>query len=158
MSFTGYFDRSRTMFQAGCVALLAAVAVGCGGSTGGSAAPIPPTPPVNQVSGSIKFGAEVPKGAIITLVALNPGDGATGIPSTGIVQADGSFKINTGSADGAPPGEYVVLVQWFKPQGSGNEGGPNIIPKTYSDPSKSPVKVTVTQGSNQLPPITIPKA
>jgi hypothetical protein len=133
---------------------LLAVVAGCGGTTYVD----PPVVPVVPVSGSIKFGAETPAGAKVTLVPVARTE--EGINSSGVVKSDGTFKISTyGQEDGAPLGDYVVLVQWFRPLSGedGNTGGPNVIPKDYSDPKKSPVKVTVKEGSNELPAIVIPK-
>ena len=135
----------------GCSAIVAMVA-GCGGS----ALKDPPVLPVTPVSGTVKFGSEIPAGATVSFVPLVRTE--EGISSSGVVKADGSFKVSTyGQEDGAPLGDYVVLIQWFKPLGGelGNAGGPNVIPANYSDPAKSPVKVTVKEGSNEIPPIVI---
>ena len=137
-----------------CGALLMIVA-GCGGS----GLIDPPVLPVAPVNGTVKFGKEVPAGAKVSLAPVARTE--EGIASSGIVKADGTFKISTyGQEDGAPLGEYVVLIQWFKPlQGEdGNTGGPNVIPRIYSDPAKSPVKITVKEGSNEIPPIVISKS
>ena len=125
---------------------------------GGSALTDPPVLPVAPVSGTVKFGGEIPAGAKVSLVPVVRTE--EGISSSGVVKGDGSFKVSTyGQEDGAPLGDYVLLIQWFKPLGgdTGNAGGPNVIPATYSDPTKSPVKVTVKEGSNEIPPIVIAK-
>jgi hypothetical protein len=133
---------------------LLALMAGCGGTSYIDPAVIPVAP----VSGSVKFGTEVPVGATVTLVPVTRTE--EGISSSGAVKADGTFKISTyGQEDGAPLGEYVVLVQWFKPLAgeNGNSGGPNVIPKDYSDPKKSRIKTTVKEGSNEIPAIVIAK-
>lgn len=129
-------------------ALLAAITPGCGGTKWKD----PPVIPVMPVSGTVKYGGAIPVGAVVTLVPV--GRTEEGIASQGTVQADGTFKISTyGTEDGAPVGEYVVLVQWYKPLGGedGNIGGPNVIPRNYSDPAKSPLKATVKEGTNEIP-------
>lgn len=139
----------------GWIATSALLLAGCGGGS-----PVdPPVLPVAPVSGSLKFGGEVPVGAKVSLVPVSRSE--EGIASSGVVSQDGTFKVSTyGQDDGAPVGDYVVLVQWFKPLGGedGNAGGPNVIPRDYSDPTKSPIKVTVKDGENQLDPIVIPKS
>jgi hypothetical protein len=136
--------------------LLLVFIAGCSGSGG----PVdPPVIPVAPVSGKVTFANEVPVGAQISLVPLNRQEG--GIASRGVVQQDGTFKISTyEKEDGAPPGEYVVVVQWFKfVSGDGGSGaGPNVLPVKYASPETSPLKVTVKEGSNELPAITIPRA
>jgi hypothetical protein len=125
----------------------------------GSSLVDPPVIPVAPVTGSIKFGRDVPTGARVLLIPVSRSE--SGITSSGVVKADGKFAVSTyGQEDGAPPGDYVVLVQWFKPLGGsdGNTGGPNVIPRIYSSPATSPVKVTVKEGPNDLAPIQIPKS
>jgi hypothetical protein len=133
---------------------LLVVFAGCGGTTYTD----PPVLPVSPVSGSIKFGGEAPAGATVSLIPTKRTE--EGITSSGVVKADGTFKISTyGQEDGAPVGDYVVLVQWFKPLPGEdkNIGGPNVIPKEYSDPTKSPIKATIKEGSNEIPAIVIAK-
>jgi hypothetical protein len=139
---------------AGSYAAIISALAGCG-----SALIDPPVVPVAPVSGSIKFGAEVPVGASVSLAPVARSE--AGIASAGRVKPDGTFRISTyGQEDGAPLGDYVILVQWFRPlKGEeGNAGGPNVIPKNYSDPAKSPLKVTVKEGSNEIPQIVIPRS
>jgi hypothetical protein len=136
------------------LATLLAVVAGCGGTSYVD----PPVLPVAPVSGSVKFGSEVPAGAQLTFVPVARTE--EGIQSSAVVRPDGTFRVSTyGTEDGAPVGEYVVLAQWFKPvKGEdGNAGGPNVFPKTYADPTKSPIKVTVKEGSNELPAIVVSK-
>jgi hypothetical protein len=142
--------RSASTF--GSLFLLTGVLSGCGGTSYID----PPVLPVAPVSGSVKFGNEIPAGAQLTFVPVARTE--EGIQSSAVVKPDGTFKVSTyGTEDGAPLGDYVVLAQWFKPvKGEeGNAGGPNVIPKDYSDPTKSPIKVTVKEGSNEIPPIVI---
>jgi hypothetical protein len=90
------------------------------------------------------------------------GDPVEGVAPTGRVQPDGSFAISTyAEADGAPAGEYVLTVQWFKivaEAGGGGSGGPNVIPRKYSSPDSSPVKVSVASGPTHVPDIVIPRS
>jgi hypothetical protein len=105
--------------------------------------------PVHPVSGKVTFEGKPAEGAVVT---LNPqGDAAlkTAAPKA-TVKPDGSFKVSVYSdGDGAPAGDYVATVQWFKMVGEG--AGPNVIPAKYSKPDTSPLKITVKEGQNDLP-------
>ena len=70
------------------------------------------------------------------------------------VQDDGTFTLTTFTkGDGAPVGEYVATVQWFRVAKDGSVGG-NALPKRYASPTTSPLTVTIREGSNELPPFT----
>ena len=78
--------------------------------------------------------------------------------AVGKVQEDGTFKISAfGKDDGAPPGQYVATVQWFKVvQTDGGAGpGPNVLPTEYGDPARSPLKVTVSDAPTELHPFEL---
>jgi hypothetical protein len=76
----------------------------------------------------------------------------------GRVKADGSFAIGTyGPDDGAPPGEYKVVIVWLPPNAderpllpSGRH--PNKLPDLYSSATTTPLKVQVKEDPNDLPP------
>lgn len=111
------------------------------------------TVPVHPVSGKVTFHGKPAEGAIVT---LNPqGDAALkSAAPQGTVKPDGSFKVSVYTdGDGAPAGDYVATVQWFKMVGEG--AGPNVIPAKFSKPDTSPFKITVKEGPNDLP-IEIP--
>jgi hypothetical protein len=112
---------------------------------------------VYPVSGSVKFGSEIPVGA---QVVLHPQGSALpeSVVAMGTVGPDGRFEIGTYDvADGAPAGEYKATIEWFKVvKAEGGAGrGPNVLPRRYTDPAKSPVSISVAAGSNQLPDIVI---
>ncbi|QDU26932.1 hypothetical protein ETAA8_20160 [Anatilimnocola aggregata] len=114
---------------------------------------------VVPVTGKVTFAGEVPAGATIVLHPVGKLEVADVAPSA-TVKNDGTFKISVyGDGDGAPPGEYVATIEWFKivtgPNGDGGGRGPNVIPVKYSRKDLSPVKVTVTDAPTELPPITI---
>jgi hypothetical protein len=105
--------------------------------------------PVFPVSGNVSFNAEPPVGA---QVVLHPVNGSIGDAApTGIVKSDGSFTITTYELDdGAPQGEYVATIEWFKmiEDGGGGARGPNVLPPEYASSRTSPVKVTVTEAGS----------
>jgi hypothetical protein len=114
--------------------------------------------PVFPVSGTVSFKGETPVGAQIVLHAVNRST-ASDVAPVGTVKADGSFAITAYEpGDGAPQGEYVATVEWFrlitKGEGAGARG-PNVIPKEYASPMTSPIRVSVNSGPTQVPPIEI---
>jgi hypothetical protein len=71
------------------------------------------------------------------------------------VREDGSFTFSTFAAeDGAPAGDYVASVQWFRVGADGSVGG-NAVPPRFASPSKSPWSVTVAAGGTTLAPYQI---
>lgn len=112
--------------------------------------------PVHPVLGAIQFRGQPIVGAF---VALHPKNATAEVPSPrATVGSDGSFTLSTYDGnDGAPEGEYVLTVQWYKPIKQGNEvvGGPNVLPKKYSSPQTSDLKITVAAGENRLQPIQL---
>lgn len=111
---------------------------------------------VNPVSGKVTYNGQVPVGAKVILHAMKPSEEGSVAP-IGTVGSDGSFEISAyKKGDGAPPGEYVATIQWYKfiPEDGGP--GPDVMPKEYSNPKTSPIKVTVgADGPTQLEPIVI---
>jgi hypothetical protein len=113
---------------------------------------------VFPVTGKVTFDGKVPVGA---QVVLHPQGNLVldNIAPAGTVKDDGSFKITVyKEGDGAPPGDYVATVHWFKivDDGGGPARGPDVIPKEYSNPDTSPIKVTVKNGeTTEVPAIQI---
>jgi hypothetical protein len=113
--------------------------------------------PVHDVSGRVTYQGQPPVGA---LIVLHPVDDThpTDVTPTGTVSEDGSFQITAYEpGDGAPLGDYVATIHWFKLiQEDGGAGrGPNVLPPRYASPDTSPVRITVKEGGSQIPPIEI---
>jgi hypothetical protein len=83
----------------------------------------------------------------------------TGAPSPrATVGPDGRFTLTTyEKQDGAPEGDYVLTIQWYKPVRQGNDvvGGPNVIPVKYGVAKTSDLSVRIAAGENQLKPIQL---
>ena len=140
---------SATSLSAPVVALAILLLVGCG--------PSDVRVPVVPVSGKVSFQGQSPAGAQIVLHPVSKVEGQSVAPS-GSVKDDGSFQISAyDQADGAPPGEYVATVQWFKvvADEGGSGRGPNVLPAKYASPETSPVKITVNSEATEVPPIEI---
>jgi hypothetical protein len=112
--------------------------------------------PVFPVTGKVTYQGKPPVGAQIVLHLTNSSATPDAAP-IGVVQDDGSFTFTVyDPGDGAPKGDYVATVEWFKLNKEMGGPGPNVIPKKYTDPKTSPIKVTVTgPGPTEIPPITI---
>jgi hypothetical protein len=131
---------------------LALLAAGC------SKAP-PERVPVFPVQGTITFKGQPIVGGVVALHPKNDAQ-SQGAPLTphGNVGPDGTFAITTyDRADGAPEGDYVLTVSWYKPvkKGADVASGPNVIPPKYGSPETSDLEVKVAAGANTLKPIQL---
>jgi hypothetical protein len=74
--------------------------------------------------------------------------------ATGIVQADGTFRLTTKvQDDGALAGEYtVVIIERRKTAGGPDPSAlaPGLMDVKYSDASKSDLRATVKAGKNEI--------
>lgn len=118
-----------------------------------SCTPAPPTQekvPCHPASGSLSIGNKPAKGATIIFVPKNePADAKVPRPRAN-VEDDGSFKIATYDvADGAPVGEYGMIIHW-----PGNEKDDQLDGR-YSTPQKSAITIKIAEGSNNIPPLKL---
>lgn len=126
-----------------CAALcgLLVAAVGCGGSSA------PDRVAVFPVQGAVTFKGQPMPGAMLV---LNPKTPTESVPAPRAqVDKDGNVKVSTyDGGDGAPAGEYVVTVQWYKPIKNGNDvvAGPNVVPRKYSQATSSDLVVQIAEG------------
>lgn len=113
--------------------------------------------PVVTVSGKISYQDQAPAGAQVVLHPVSK-SGESDVAPSGTVQDDGSFQISAyHPGDGAPPGDYVATVEWFRivaTEGGGGRG-PNVLPAQYANPTSSPIRVTVRNEATELAPIEI---
>jgi len=152
MSSAHFFDRIACPPAVPAVSLLftllSVATLGCGGESRVSVVP---------VSGKVTFQGTAPAGAQVVLHPVTRSD-ETSVAPSGTVKEDGSFQISAyDQGDGAPPGEYVATVQWFRlvAEEGGSGRGPNVLPVKYASPETSPVKVTVNSDATELQPIEI---
>jgi len=79
----------------------------------------------------------------------------------GVSQPDGRFTLSTyDTGDGAPVGEYAVTVVHRPAQKNGEsfEPGPNVLPPRYASAKTSGLRVKISEGENELPPIALKNA
>ena len=111
---------------------------------------------VHPVKGSISFQGQPLVGAFLSLHSKGTSPDAPAPRAS--VNPDGTFHLSTfESNDGAPEGEYVVTVKWYKPVKVKGElvSGPNALPIKYAHPHSAALEVNVASGENQLPPIQL---
>lgn len=115
--------------------------------SGGPPCPVHPAHGIARIGTTSLVGAQIrlhPRGHILPHDAV----------PTATVQADGTFVLGTfRKGDGAPAGEYVATVQWFRVAKDGSVGG-NALPQRYASPTTSSLTVIVRDGINELPPFT----
>jgi hypothetical protein len=96
------------------------------------------------------------------LVILHPRDAKAEEWSAGFphatVGADGKFTMSTyGENDGAPAGDYVVLVSWQMPDPQNEEASaPDKLGGRYADPATSKLTAKVESRATELPAIRLP--
>ncbi len=126
--------------------------IGC--SSGG-----PPKKVCYPVKGELTVGGKPAEGATVMLQPkdANPTDWSAGYPRA-TVGADGKFQVSTyGENDGAPAGDYVILITWEAPNPANEEAsGPDRLGGRYIDPDKSKLTATVEPRPTELPPIKLP--
>lgn len=157
----GHRHRGRSMYagkggatakrciQFAAVTLMALTLVGCGKGDKNHVA-------VHPVQGAIQFRGQPTAGAFVSLSPKNPIEGVPAPRAT--VAADGTFTVTTYDGnDGAPEGDYVLTVQWYRPIRQDNElvGGPNVLPVKYASARTSDLRITVAAGDNHLKPIQL---
>jgi len=112
-------------------------------------------PRLHPVTGTVLFLEAPAEGAT---VVLQPIGGSSTYSPSGIVGADGKFKLRTHPhGEGAPAGEYIVLVTWFPPDSREQENPRNRLPARYSTPTDSPLRAKINPGPNELEPFRLTK-
>jgi hypothetical protein len=132
-------------FRAPAVAIVLLAAASCG----------PAGPKLHPVKGKVLYEGNPAAGASVVFEPVD-GSGDTAKPS-GLVGPDGSFTLTTyPHGDGAPAGEYVVLVTWYPENARELDHPKNKLPARYADPMRTTVpKVTVQAGPNDLAPFAL---
>jgi hypothetical protein len=135
----------------GCLA----IAIGCSGfgilagcqKRAHTVAPVATYP----VHGTLMINGAPAPGAMVKFMAEKHG----GRAPTAIVRADGGFSASYyDTEDGAPAGEYKLLVVWMQtPPGGGLAR--DILGGRFLDPARPVATVRVREAENLLPPIEL---
>jgi hypothetical protein len=137
------------LLSAAIIAAWVAACAGCGNSSG-----------LYPVSGKVLVNGEPAVGATVTFVRKGSAEPFKEPTPQGVVGEDGTFTLSGPGGDGAPAGDYVVLVEWK--EGAGAKRGrapalsaPDRLKKKYLDPNKPQLTATVEAKSNNLPPFDL---
>src|SRR5215210_2553479 len=113
-------------------------------------------PKLHPVRGKVLYLEQPAEGAIVVFQPANSGPDSP-MPS-GTVGADGTFTLRTyPGGEGAPAGDYVVLVTWLPRNAREHENPKNKLPGRYSIITESPLRATVKSGTNELEPFRLTK-
>lgn len=112
---------------------------------------------VCPVTGTVLYQGKPAEWAQVTFVSLIANDSKKPKPG-GTVGPDGTFRLSTyASYDGAPPGNYAVLVVLPSPSEKvdGENAGPDLLKGRYANPKTTPLRAEIKEGSNELPPFNV---
>jgi hypothetical protein len=105
---------------------------------------------VHPVRGQLLVVGKPAAGAFVFFVPVNEPPEPTDPRPRAQVADDGSFEVSMyGDKDGAPVGEYVLIVLWE------GEGGFDRLKGQYADARKSSLRAVVKEGKNELPPFRL---
>lgn len=108
------------------------------------------------VRGSVFYLDQPAEGATVVFHPIG-GDNELPLPS-GVVKADGSFTLRTPPhGEGAPVGDYVVLVTWYPPNARELDNPKNKLPDRYASQAEGLLRATVKPGPNELEPFRLTK-
>lgn len=107
------------------------------------------------VAGTLTVSGQPAANAMVAFHPLDQAGSQTALPvaSTG---PDGTYRLMTYAAgDGAPAGEYAVTVVWPDDSQPWDECAEEVthdrFKGRYADPARSPWRVTVGPGANEVP-------
>jgi hypothetical protein len=109
------------------------------------------------LSGKVTVNGKPAARAKVFFTPVTPLDGKPILPSAETA-ADGTFRVSTLLPDdGLPPGEYAVTVIWPTYSSGGDQEieGPDRLKGRYNDVKNPPLKVVVTEGTTELPPLAL---
>ena len=110
--------------------------------------------PTYKAQGQVLWEGKPLANAFVVLHPENP----ELVPARASTDASGNFTLTTfDTGDGAPAGDYKLTVAFYQPikEGGSLVPGPNVIPPKYSDAASTELRVSIKEGDNQLPPVTL---
>jgi hypothetical protein len=119
--------------------------------------------PTYPVTGTVLVDGRPAEGAIVIFVPNSTSEAAERERPFGIADAQGRFNLMTfDPGDGAPAGEYKVLIQWPAPvsaeaaRGGGRAAvGPDRLRGKYFNLDKTTLAATVQEQANELSPFEL---
>lgn len=123
--------------------------LGCSGSEG---------PRCYPVRGQVLYRGQPLAEAMVVFHPVEVVASATPKPIA-YTDAQGHFQLTTWQThDGAPLGEYAITVELREARLIGEEmtrDGRNLLPPPYADPKQTPLRYTVVEGDNAVPPLQL---
>lgn len=113
------------------------------------------------VNGSVNVDGKPAAGVMVIFCPVSGSEELKKMRPFGITEADGKFQLTSvQKADGAPAGQYKVLMQWpaqsREPSRDGGvQMGPDRLQGRYMNLEKSQFTVEVKSGTNDLPPFEL---
>ena len=135
--------------------LTAAILFGCGDQR-------PVGPQVFPVQGKLLFDGEPMAGARITLHRVGEAEGGEHYPRA-TTDEQGVYQLSTlVSEDGAPEGNYVMVVYWPDPKvvardpyGEGDKLPPDLLRRRFATPDASNLRATIPDAPTRLLPVDL---
>jgi len=112
---------------------------------------------VHPVRGKVLVGDKPAVDAFVLFIPVNEPKDPNEPRPRATVESDGSFELSTnGEKDGAPAGEYIVMVTWpGKVLLDGREEPEDKLFGKYNNPARPLLKATVREGKNDLDPFQL---
>jgi hypothetical protein len=114
------------------------------------------------VWGTVMVNNQPADGAIVIFCPVDPNAELENLRPAGKADSSGRFSLTTfESGDGAPEGNYKVLVKWpaeARPddrEGRAGTMGPDRLRGRYYNIDKTPLTATIESQSNELPPFEL---
>jgi hypothetical protein len=133
---------ARPSLVAGVFCALALLVSSCGGQK---------RAPVYPVKGEVSVMGKPATGALVVFHPVG-NEAPQALRPSGYVREDGSFSLTTYTPDdGAPEGDYRVVVSWTDPTARPDPATgevPNKLPSRYANPTTSGLSAKVEPGSD----------
>ena len=114
------------------------------------------------VRGQVLVNDKPADGANVIFCPVNPSVELKNLRPSGKTDATGAFTLMTfEQGDGAPAGDYKVLVKWLSPakvdsrEDFGGPKRPDRLRGKYYNLNKTPLTATIEKRSNELPPFSL---
>jgi hypothetical protein len=136
--------------RASFMVALAAALAGCGKAQ-------EPWEKVYPASGVVLYRGQPLPGAVVTLIPED-GDFPSSVRPTAVTDEDGAFYVGTYSAaDGAPAGDYKVLVLHYPVEGppENPHAGANDLPVKYARAETTDLSVSIAEEETEIPPLVL---
>lgn len=150
MRFTSRIPRARCIAWSTIAAVGALLVAGCGDGKIGR----------YPVNGSVNVDGKPAAGAVVFFCPVGGPPELQKMRPMGIAGSDGKFQLTSiDKADGAPAGQYKVVMMWPAAAAPAQDGsvqmGPDRLRNRYMNPEKSQFTVEVTTGTNEVPPFEL---